>query len=297
MELQFDKIHGAGNDFIMIDNMDGNICLSANQVASLCDRHVGIGADGVILVEPSTRDECAAYMRYFNADGTVAEMCGNGVRCFAKFLVDRGMVAVSDGRFIADTLAGARPISFTVDEKGKLVSATVDMGEPILEPKLIPTTLRKTDKRGVLEAPLQTPWGEFEVTCVSMGNPHAVIFLDDDFADDALGFDLSRIGPYLETCDAFPEKCNIEFAAVVPGTDPECPVIVMRVWERGVGETLACGTGACATAVAANLTRRTRRKVTLKLRGGQLLIEWNAQNHVMMTGPARRAFSGCASID
>ena len=193
-------------------------------------------------------------------------------------------------------LAGKRPITFTVDDKGRLISATVDMGEPILDPALIPTTLHATEERGVIEAPLETPWGEFDVTAVSMGNPHAVIFLDDDFAANALAFDLSRLGPYLECHEAFPEKCNIEFAAIVPGTDPECPEIIMRVWERGCGETLACGTGACATAVAANLTRRTRRKTVLKLRGGDLQIEWSTNNHVMMTGPAQEVFTGIVEI-
>jgi len=295
MELQFTKIQGAGNDFIMIDDLDERIRLSSAQIAQLCDRHFGIGADGLILVQPSSKEGCAAYMRYYNADGTVAQMCGNGVRCFAKFLVDRGIVDAGSGHFMADTLAGIRPLTFVTDDAGKLTEATVDMGKPILDPQLIPTTLRATDRRGVVEAPLQTPWGEFSLTCVSMGNPHAVIFLDDDFARDATAFDLTRIGPYLECSDVFPEKCNIEFATVAPDSDPESPVIVMRVWERGVGETLACGTGACATAVAANLTRRTRRKSTIRLRGGDLLIDWTDDDHVMMTGPACEVFCGTVS--
>ncbi len=296
MKLEFAKIHGAGNDFIIVDDLAETIYLTADKIIALCDRHFGVGADGIILVRPSQHDDCAAYMCYYNADGTVAQMCGNGVRCFAKFLVDRGYVAPGVNSLTVDTLAGKRPITFATDSKGLLISATVDMGEPILDPNSIPTTLHSTDEHGVIEAPLETPWGEFDVTAVSMGNPHAVIFLDDDFAINALAFDLSRLGPYLESHEAFPEKCNIEFAAVVPGTDPECPEIIMRVWERGCGETLACGTGACATAVAANLTRRTRRKAVLKLRGGNLQIEWNTDNHVMMTGPAQEVFTGIIEI-
>jgi diaminopimelate epimerase len=292
MNLEFVKIHGAGNDFIVIDDLKNDVSLTDRQIAFLCDRHFGIGADGIILVQPSPHAERAAFMGYYNSDGTMPQMCGNGVRCFAKFLVDRGLIPAGERSFIADTRAGARPITFEVDEAGKLTTATVDMGQPVLDPALVPTTLQATEERGVVEAPLSTPWGEFAVTLVSMGNPHAVVFLDDDFATDALAFDLSRIGPYLECHEAFPERCNIEFAALVPGTDPECPEIIMRVWERGCGETLACGTGACATAVAANLTRRTRREAILKLRGGDLKIEWGADGHVMMTGPAEEVFTG-----
>lgn len=285
MRYDFAKLHGLGNDFVMIEDLDDAISFTPEQVQWICDRHFGIGGDGVIVVKPSPRAECAAYMDYYNSDGTKAQMCGNGVRCFAKFLVDRGIVDPQEGSFVADTLSGPKPISFVLDDDGKLAQATVDMGAPILEPQQVPTNLQGTETSFglvALESPLDVDGDSYDFTCVSMGNPHAITFLEDD--------DLSivkSVGPMVETCDAFPEDTNVEFAFV------DGDRITMRVWERGCGETLACGTGACATAVAAHISGRAPRKVFLQLLGGTLEIEWLEEDgHVLMTGPAAQSFAG-----
>ncbi|MDR1713543.1 MAG: diaminopimelate epimerase [Coriobacteriales bacterium] len=326
MDIHFTKIHGAGNDFIMVDDLSSEIELTPEQVSALCDRHFGIGADGVILIRPSKHTDCAAYMHYINADGTLAEMCGNGVRCFAKYLVDKGFVPASAGRFVADTLAGKRPISFTVDKDGQLTEATVDMGEPILAPAEVPTTLEPTAtaelpasrQAYVREAVIAMPGADcdFAFTCLSMGNPHAVCFIEhwetlppDLFSTADTGSNrqqlaslrLDMLGPFYEHHQVFPAKANIEFACLVPPAAGQpantIQTIQMRVWERGVGETLACGTGACATAVAAMLTRRVPdRQVDVALPGGILHIEWRDDNHVLMTGPATTVFEGNVRI-
>lgn len=285
MRYEFAKLNGAGNDFVMIEDLADEIAFSPEQVSWICDRRFGVGGDGVIVVKPSKRPECAAYMDYYNSDGTKAQMCGNGVRCFAKFLVDRGIVDPASGSFVADTLSGPKPISFSLDGEGKLVSATVDMGAPILEPMQVPTTLPGTQTpygEVALDAALAIGADELSFTCISMGNPHAVTFVSQD------GLELVRtVGPLVERCDAFPENANVEFAFV------DGDSIVMRVWERGCGETYACGTGACATAVAAVLTGRAGRKVALELLGGTLDIEWReSDGHVIMTGPAAQSFEG-----
>lgn len=306
MNTEFAKLHGLGNDFVFIDDLDGGIELTPSQVACLCDRHMGIGGDGVILVRPSENPECAAYMHYINSDGSLAQMCGNGVRCFAKYLVDRGIVDPAAGSFVADTLAGPKPIDFTLDAEGKLATATVDMGTPELDPKLVPTSLpanAKTDdgQTFVKEAPVDSPWGVFLFTCVSMGNPHAVCFIDDiETIDDALfpdpqaksleTLDLGKVGAYFERHEVFPEKANIEFVY------PEEAGLRMRVFERGCGETLACGTGACAVNCAAALTGRTGRENDVMLLGGTLHIQWREDGHVMMTGPAEQSFTGTVDI-
>jgi diaminopimelate epimerase len=307
MELDFVKLHGLGNDFVFIDDFSGEIELSSEQVACICDRHFGVGADGVILVRPSDRSECAAYMHYVNADGSLSQMCGNGVRCFAKYLVDRGYVQASAGRFVADTLSGPRPIAFQVDECEKMTKATVDMGHPILDPKSVPVSLQAdaVSQEGieyVRSALLPSPWGDFTFTCVSMGNPHAVCFIDDfDELSDGLfpnparksldTFDIDRIGAFYESNPAFPEKSNIEFASISPQGG-----FRMRVFERGVGETLACGTGTCATNVAAALTGRAGRENDIRLLGGMLHILWDENDHVMMTGPAEESFEGTLRV-
>ena len=213
MKLEFTKMHGLGNDFVFVDGFSQEASLSAAQVASLCDRHRGIGADGVIVVRPSERPECAGYMHYVNADGTLAQMCGNGVRCFAKYLVDRGFVQAGDGCLVADTLAGPKPIRFEVGEDGLMTSATVNMGRPTLDPHAVPVDAPANavgpDGRAYLrEQPIESPWGTFSFTCVSMGNPHAVCFVDDwatvanslfdDPSDKRLAtFDINRIGAWV----------------------------------------------------------------------------------------------------
>lgn len=304
MKYDFVKLHGLGNDFVFIDDMNGTIELTPEQVAFLCDRHFGIGGDGVVLVRRSPREECVGYMHYINSDGTLAEMCGNGVRCFTKFLVDKGYVDPESGSHVADTLRGPLPIDFEVDEDGKMTIATVDMDEPILVPSEVPTTISQSG-----EAPNGAPYASgvlsyqdwpFLFTCVSMGNPHAVIFLDDiEAMPDAffLGetksldtFDLDRIGAFFESHEAFPAKCNIEFAVKTESG------LSMRVFERGCGETLACGTGTCATVVAGVLTGHCERTCDVSLRGGILHIEWADNNHVMMTGPAAESFTGVVEI-
>jgi diaminopimelate epimerase len=241
-------------------------------------------------------------------------MCGNGVRCFAKYLVDRGFVVASEGRLVADTLAGRRPITFEVDEDGLLVLATVDMGEAVFAPERIPTTLTATstvrhvtrtggalpegtpiDEPAVVDHPLATLLGERGFTCVSMGNPHAVTFIEG-----VAGLDLHLVGPALVHHEVFPEQANIEFAEVLSPGDAAAGTpaeIRLRVCERGVGETLACGTGACATLVAAVVTGRVNtRSAVVRLPGGDLCVEWLANNHVMMTGPAATVYEGTIEL-
>ena len=303
--MKFTKMQGLGNDYIYINAFEERVEDPAALAKKISDRHFGIGADGVILVRPSERPECAAYMHYINSDGTLAQMCGNGVRCFAKFLVDRGYVQASDGSFIADTLAGPKPISFTVDEQDKMTQATVDMGHPILDPQEVPVNAQAnaTSPLGTpyaKDVAIESPWGPFSFTCVSMGNPHAITFIEDfDVLPDDLftgapkelaTLDLEKIGAFYESNPIFPEKANIEFAHISEKG------IEMRVYERGCGETLACGTGACATCVAAALTERAGRENDLILRGGVLHILWTEDDHVMMTGPATEAFEGTVSL-
>lgn len=308
MELAFVKMHGLGNDFVFIEDLDDELDLSAEQVERLCDRHFGIGADGVIVVKPADDPACDALMHYINADGTLAQMCGNGVRCFAKYLVDWRIVNPAAHSLCAQTLAGPREIRFETDEAGCMTSATVDMGAPIIDPDLVPTRLdanARTDggEPFVREAPVGSPWGEFRFTCVSMGNPHAVCFIDDFSAlpgdlfpnaeDKRLAtLDLARVGAFFESNALWPEKTNVEFAVASPNGKH----IDMRVFERGCGETLACGTGACATAVAGALTGRAPREVDVALLGGTLHICRSDSGHVLMTGPAAEAFRGTVEV-
>lgn len=305
MEIPFVKMHGLGNDFVFVEDLESRWEPTVEQVESLCERHFGIGGDGLILVRPPQQDGCDAYMHYFNADGSLAEMCGNGVRCFAKYLVDSKIVDAESGRLVAGTKAGAKPIEFQVDADGKMTVATVDMGHPILQPHLVPTALPANAQTAegvpfVKEAPIASPWGEFRFTCVSMGNPHAVCFLDDigalpdelfDGEEKTLtAFDVDKVGRFFESHEAFPAKANIEFAVA----DADC--LRMRVYERGDGETLACGTGTCATNVAAALTGRAGRENDVHLLGGMLHICWDEAGHVFMTGPAAESFRGVVTV-
>lgn len=308
MELAFVKMHGLGNDFVFIEDLGDELDLSAEQVERLCDRRFGIGADGVIVVKPADDPTCDARMNYINSDGTLAQMCGNGVRCFAKYLVDRRIVNPAAHSLCAQTLAGPREIRFETDEAGCMTSATVDMGAPIIDPNLVPTRLEANARTNggepfVREAPVDSPWGGFRFTCVSMGNPHAVCFIDDFSAlpgdlfpnaeDRRLAtLDLARVGAFFESNRLWPEKTNVEFA--VASSDGKR--IDMRVFERGCGETLACGTGACATAVAGALTGRAPREVDVALLGGTLHICWSDSGHVLMTGPAAEAFRGTVEV-
>lgn len=298
MRLGFDKMHGLGNDFIVIEDWAGELELTAAQVARLCDRHFGIGADGVILVRRALDPSAAAYMHYINSDGSLAGMCGNGIRCIAKYLVDHGQLPAGGDSMVVETLSGPKPIRFTTDGEGRLALATVDMGEPVLLPSRIPTSLPGED--AVVEAALPTEAGTMLFTCVNMGNPHAVAFLEGGQAEVLTlpDGDFAALGRPLETHAAFPEGCNIEFARLLDAAaEPDGADIEMRVWERGCGETLACGTGACATAVAAALTGRRGRRSVIRLRGGLLDVTWSeADGHVLMTGPATTAFSGWVEV-
>ncbi len=306
MEREFVKLNGLGNDFIVMDDRASQIEMSTEQVQALCDRHFGIGADGIILVRPPKTPDSLAYMHYINSDGTLAQMCGNGVRCFAKFLVDAGIADAASGRLTAGTMAGDRPLTFTVDEEDRMLEATVDMGCPILDPSAVPTALTANAERPdgtpfVKEVLLDSPWGAFSFTCASMGNPHAVCFVEDwESLPDALFTDaqdkglstlrIDEAGAFFESHPAFPEKTNVEFAEVTPDG------ISMRVFERGCGETLACGTGACATFVSAVLTGRAQESSTVHLLGGDLQIRWDGDASVKMTGPAQEAFRGRVEV-
>lgn len=287
---QFVKLHGAGNDFVFIEDLNNERDLTPEQIKGVCDRHFGIGADGVVFVRPPEDPSNSGFMDYRNSDGTIAQMCGNGVRCFAKYLVDYGIVEPNTPLINVETRAGVKTISYSANSDGKLVNATVDMGEPLLNPQRIPTTLAfnamtEAGEAFVKEAAIDSPFGTFRFTCVSMGNPHAVTFVEDC---DAV--DIDAVGAYFESCEVFPEKANIEFATVRDDG------IHMRVFERGCGETLACGTGACATAVAANLTGRASGETDVILLGGTLHIAYEPGSTVLMTGPAAEAFKGSFAI-
>lgn len=277
MAINFTKYHGLGNDFILIDNRQNPLpIITSEQAAKLCDRNFGIGADGVIFVLPG-QDGTDYTMRIFNSDGSEPEMCGNGIRCLAAFIADlEGMDRQTD-TYRIHTLAGVITPQLMPDGQVR-----VDMGEPRLLAAEIPTNLGdKNDK--VVEHPLQIDGKTWEVTCVSMGNPHCITFVDDVAA-----IPLAELGPKFEHHPAFPQRTNTEFIQIV-----DRDYMKMRVWERGAGATLACGTGACASSVAAVLTGRSDRIATVELPGGNLLIEWsNIDQRVYMTGPAERVFVG-----
>ena len=283
MELTFTKMHGLGNDFIVIDDVAGELDFSTEAVQWFCDRNFGIGGDGLILVRASSSTDADYYMHYVNADGSLAEMCGNGVRCFAKYLVDHGLVDERRDSLVVETLGGLKPIGFVRDECGRLSLATVNMGAPRLAADEIPTTLAGSP---VLARQLETEAGTFEVTCVSMGNPHCIIWVDD--VDSA---PVETVGPLVEAHPAFPNKTNVEFAELAGQG-----LVRLRVWERGCGETLACGTGACATVVAASLAGLVGREATVELPGGELSVRWDSSGDVYMTGPAEEVFTGAVSI-
>jgi len=279
--MRFTKMHGAGNDYIYVDCFAESVPLNIPELARrMSDRRFGVGADGLILICPS--EQADAEMRMFNADGSPAEMCGNGIRCVAKYLYDHGIrrsksLKIESARRILTLELGTA--------HGVVDRVRVDMGEPILIPEQIPTTLRspRGDEKPVVDAPISIAGQNLRVTAVSMGNPHCIVFVDEPTDDWVLG-----MGPRIEVDAHFPKKVNVEFAKALNDREME-----QRTWERGSGETLACGTGACAVCVAGVLTGRTGRNVTIHLRGGDLAIEWNDKdNHVYMTGPAVEVFNG-----
>jgi diaminopimelate epimerase len=278
MAIAFSKYHGLGNDFILIDNrnqMEPRI--TPEQAEKWCDRNFGIGADGVIFLLPASDSNSSSYrMRIYNSDGSEPEMCGNGIRCLAKFMQDLGIPTV-DRKYEIQTGAGA--IVPQLDPDGQV---TVDMGAPFLLAAEIPTTLGEPQSQ-VVNVPLEVDAKTWAVTMVSMGNPHCITFVSD-----VASIPLKELGVKFEHHPAFPKRTNTEFIEVV---SPD--YIKMLVWERGAGATLACGTGACASVVAAVLNDRCDRLCTVNLPGGDLRIHWSAEtNHVMMTGPAQKVFTG-----
>ncbi len=283
MQVKFTKMHGLGNDYIYFDCI-ANPGLIPNPEAVapiLSDRHFGIGGDGIVLI--LKHDKADFQMRMFNADGSEAEMCGNAIRCVTKYLCDHGY-ASNRNNIKIQTGAGILEIAISLDEQGKFSSARVNMGEPRLKGLFIPVNI---DKDIVVAEKLALPSGkEYSMTCVSMGNPHAVFFVEE-ISDEQVLID----GPQIEVNEIFPRKINVEFVKVISPTE-----VQMRVWERGAGETLACGTGASAVVVASVLNELTGRKVTVHLRGGDLEIEWGEDNNVYMTGPATTVFEGIVEI-
>lgn len=275
--IKFTKMHGLGNDYVYIDCYSKEVDLGniSDLAKFMSNRHFGIGSDGIILI---CRSDIADFkMRMFNFDGSEAEMCGNGIRCVGKFVYDKGLTNKETVKI--ETLAGIKILNLNV-KNSKVETVRVDMGEPILEPKEIPVNFDKQPVKGLKINAIDR---EFNFTCVSMGNPHAITLVEN-----TKEFDIEKYGPILEVDEHFPKRSNIEFIEVIDKNN-----VKMRVWERGAGETLACGTGACATAVACNINGLTDRKVNIELLGGTLEIEWDEEtNHVFMTGPATIVFEG-----
>lgn len=276
--MKFTKMHGLGNDYLFIDaTVDANKLHIVNPVSlarAMSDRNTGIGSDGLILIYPSTQAD--ARMEMYNVDGSRAEMCGNGIRCVAKYIIDHGMV---DGpSVLIETDAGIKSAECSSVD-GKVYSVRIDMGLPDLSPQSLPSTI-KQDR--MVNYPMIMDSLEFSITCVSMGNPHAVIFVDD-----LEKIDLEKLGPKFEHAPEFSQRVNTHFVRV-----DTVDHVTMKSWERGSGATRACGTGACAVCVAGVLTEQTRRKITVTLPGGDLVIEWGDRDHVYMTGPAVEVFTG-----
>lgn len=277
--IKFTKMHGLGNDYVYIDAINQNIENESSLAEFVSNRHFGIGSDGLILICKS--DIADFRMRMFNSDGSEAEMCGNGIRCVGKFVYDKGLTNKTTVKI--ETLAGIKTLNLNT-MNGKVKTVRVDMGEPILEPEKIPVV---SNEKPVKNLNLKAEGKEFKFTCVSMGNPHAITIVDN-----TENFDVEKYGKVLEIDKAFPKKTNVEFAQIVDRQN-----IKMRVWERGSGETLACGTGACATLVACSLNGLTEKKANIELLGGTLEIEWNKEdNHIYMTGPAVTVFEGIMEI-
>lgn len=269
-------MHGIGNDYVYVNCLKETVKNPAEVSRFVSDRHFGIGSDGLILIKPS---EIADFqMDMYNADGSRSEMCGNGVRCVAKYVYDYGLTDKTEVDI--ETGAGIKHIVLTIKD-GKVEKARVDMGEPILKPELVPV---KGEGDKLVNEPILVDGQQYRMTCVSMGNPHAVVFLDEDVKD----LDIEKIGPKFENHERFPKRTNTEFMNVL-----DRHTMNLRVWERGSGETLACGTGTCASVVAAVLNGYTERKVLVHLLGGDLEIYWDEKdNHVYMTGPAATVFDG-----
>jgi diaminopimelate epimerase len=276
MKVKFTKMEGIGNDYVYIDATKQDIRLSPEQIQKVSDRNFGIGSDGVIFIRNSSSGEFQ--MDMYNSDGSSSEMCGNGVRCVGKFIYDHGLT--KNKRPLIETGKGVLTLDLSLDSTGRVDMVSVDMGEPILKPNLIPITW--PGEEPVINQSLEVNGKHYHFTAVSMGNPHCVIFVDD-----ADAFPVHEIGPLIENHSLFPRRVNVEFVSV-RGKDH----LYQRTWERGAGETLACGTGACAVMVAAVLNGKAGKKVEIDLRGGRLHIEWSENGNVIMTGPAKEVFTG-----
>lgn len=275
--MKFTKMHGLGNDYVYMDCTKSGVPDNVSDLAQfVSNRHFGVGSDGLILICAS--DTCDFKMKMYNADGSEAQMCGNGIRCVGKFVYDKGLTNKTN--ITVETLAGVKVLQLNI-KNGKVGTVKVDMGEPILEAIKIPVIA--DEKEVVKNLKITALDKEFKFTCVSMGNPHAITIVED-----VDSFDVEKYGSLLEIDKHFPEKANIEFIQIIDRN-----TVKMRVWERGSGETFACGTGACATTVACILNGFIEDEVTVKLLGGDLNIKWNKEdNHIYMTGPATTVFEG-----
>lgn len=277
--MKFTKMHGLGNDYVYVNCFEEKIDNPPAVARFVSDRHFGIGSDGLIMINPSKTADFE--MEMYNADGSRGEMCGNGIRCVAKYVYDYGLTDKT--QISVETLGGIKYLDLTVED-GKVSQVKVDMGKPELEADLIPII---SEREQVIDEPIEVDGKEYHMTGVSMGNPHAVIYVDD-----VKGLDLEKIGPKFENHERFPKRINTEFVHCI-----DRQTVEMCVWERGSGETLACGTGACAVAVSSILNNLTDTRVTVKLLGGDLQIEWDREkDRVFMTGPATVVFDGVIDI-
>lgn len=308
MRINFTKMQGCGNDYVYIDG--GKELVPQDKKSELAkkvsDRHFGIGSDGLIFINPVADEDIDFEMEMYNADGSRSEMCGNGMRCVAKYVYDKRL---TDKKKLTIISAGKKKyIDLTVDDNNFVSSVKVDMGAPILEPAMVPVTLKGTPlksldisaistanlsgtENAVIDQPITVKGKEWHITCVSMGNPHAVVFLPDDV--DLATFDIESVGPYFENHEVFPNRTNTEFVKIDDKNN-----VHMRVWERGTGETLACGTGCCATTVACILNGHTDNTVTVHVLGGDITCSWDGDlsSPVIMEGPATTVFEGSIEL-
>ena len=289
--MKFTKMQGCGNDYVYVNGFEEKIATEDKPelVRKLSDRHFGIGGDGVIFINPS--EEADFEMEMYNADGSRSEMCGNGIRCVAKFVYDKGLTDAKDITIISG--GQVKYLKLTVEpaaegaigavrptERGVVTKVRVNMGSPILTPSLVPVV---AEGEMAVDTPIEVQGQEYRMTCVSMGNPHAIVY-----RNDVANLEIEKVGPFFENHKRFPNRTNTEFVEVIDRNN-----VFMRVWERGTGETLACGTGCCATAVACVLNGLTDNQVTVKVLGGEIDIEWDREENVVyMTGPAVTVFEG-----
>lgn len=283
--MKFTKMQGCGNDYVYINGFEEHIAADRKPelVRRLSDRHFGIGGDGVIFINPGKTAEFE--MEMYNADGTRAQMCGNGIRCVAKYVYDHKLTDKTS--ITIESFGKVKYLELTLGADGKVATVKVNMGAPVLKAAEIPV---RSDNEQVINEEITVNGQTYKMTCVSMGNPHAVVFVEN--VADMKDFAIEQVGPYFENHERFPERTNTEFVRIIDKGN-----VQMRVWERGTGETLACGTGCCATTVACVLNGHTDTRVNVKVLGGEILCEWNkAENLVYMTGPAASVFEGDIEI-